>query len=423
MMIKAATLLQRQTDLQSPRRGPGRIQILDGLRLLAALLVVCWHYAAFGHDDDLHPYAKVSALYPVAAYGWLGVELFFLISGFVIAMSSMGRTVPQFITSRVTRLYPAYWFGILLTTIITMIWSDARTPPPLSDVAVNLTMLESHWENVQQVDAVYWTLWVELHFYVLFLLVVWRGFTYRKASLFCAVWLVGCYVFRTPYTHANLFLIAQYAPFFIAGLAFFLIRQFGNKPILWVYIGVSFWLGLPIVKATVISSNNHLATPMPILPAIIILAGFFVLMAAVALDLIRARWKWLTVAGALTYPLYLVHEYIGWTILKALDPHLPGWVLLIGTVALMLGAAWLIHRYVERPVAPLLRRALTALFALLGRVWAYARGRLHAVPTARPVAHGVADPASKPLPDVPTFRQRTAPVVEMPERAEARRSP
>src|SRR3569623_483319 len=83
----------------------GRIRILDGIRLVAALLVLSWHYAAFGHGAALTPYARVPAVYPVAAYGWLGVELFFLISGCVICMSSIGHTLGQFIRSRITRLY------------------------------------------------------------------------------------------------------------------------------------------------------------------------------------------------------------------------------------------------------------------------------------------------------------------------------
>jgi len=69
----------------------------------------------------------------------------------------------------------------------------------------------------------------------------------------------------------------------------------------------------------------------------------------------------LTIAGAMTYPLYLIHEYIGWTVLGALDGALPEAVTLVGLVAAMLGAAWLIHRYVERPLASAIRRGIDAV--------------------------------------------------------------
>jgi peptidoglycan/LPS O-acetylase OafA/YrhL len=156
-------------SLTAPRP---RIRALDGLRLTAALLVVSWHYVAFGHGASLTPYAQVPTLYPVAAYGWLGVELFFLISGFVISMSSVGHTLGEFVTSRITRLYPAYWFAIALTTTVLLLWPVADHALPLRDVLVNTTMMQSG-VGVTSVDAVYWTLWVEMHFYLLF--AMWSG--------------------------------------------------------------------------------------------------------------------------------------------------------------------------------------------------------------------------------------------------------
>src|SRR5689334_19586233 len=91
------------------RRPDGsRLRALDGLRLLAALAVGVYHYvaytgstAAWGQD----PNSVFPQWSPMAAYGWLGVEIFFIISGFAICMSCWGRTVGDFFRSRVTRLY------------------------------------------------------------------------------------------------------------------------------------------------------------------------------------------------------------------------------------------------------------------------------------------------------------------------------
>lgn len=66
---------------------PGRVFALDGLRLLAALSVVAYHYTARVGSWPKKPEAIFPAVFPVTAYGWLGVHLFFLISGFVICMS------------------------------------------------------------------------------------------------------------------------------------------------------------------------------------------------------------------------------------------------------------------------------------------------------------------------------------------------
>lgn len=110
--------------------------------------------------------------FPFAAYGWLGVELFFLISGFVICMSCWGRSVGDFFTSRVTRLYPAYWFAVLATTAVLLLIPGGQKPLPWPDVLTNLTMLQEPL-GVRMVDGVYWTLFAELRFYLLFALVAW----------------------------------------------------------------------------------------------------------------------------------------------------------------------------------------------------------------------------------------------------------
>jgi peptidoglycan/LPS O-acetylase OafA/YrhL len=71
-------------------------------------------------------------------------------------------------------------------------------------------------------------------------------------------------------------------------------------------------------------------------------------------------WRWLTVAGALTYPFYLVREHLGWIAIELLHRHLklspPA--TFAATVAGMLLLAWSIHRLVERPFGPRLKRAL-----------------------------------------------------------------
>jgi peptidoglycan/LPS O-acetylase OafA/YrhL len=340
---------------------PTRIRILDGVRLVAALLVVSWHYVAFGHGADLTPYAQVPAIYPVAAYGWLGVELFFLISGFVICMSSIGHTLGEFVTSRITRLYPAYWLAIALTTAVLLVWPGA-TALPWSDVAANLSMFQIGF-GLPSVDAVYWTLWVELHFYLLFAIVVWRGVTYRKVSAFCAAWLAVSYVGQRVGGHMDTMLICDYAPFFIAGVAFFLMHRYGQRPLLWAYVVASYLLGINVIRRTAESSNTHLHARIQTWPALIAVGVFFVIMAGVALGWLRAEWKWLSVAGAMTYPLYLVHEYIGWAILKSLDGLGPDWIQLIGLVAFMLAVAYLIHRLFERPLAPRIKAVVGAVLA------------------------------------------------------------
>ncbi len=358
--IRGARPSRLGADEAPAARDRPRVRLLDGFRLVAALMVMSWHYAALGHGAAMRPAADVRPLYPVAAYGWLGVELFFLISGFVIALSAVHRTVGQFAVSRFVRLFPAYWLGVLATTTVLLIWPIAVRAPRISDVGVNLTMLQEGF-RVPSVDAVYWTLFAELRFYLLFTLVVRRGVTYSRVVTFSAVWLAACALTYSSGGLIHMLVMPDWGPFFIAGLMFFLMHRYGPNLLLWLIVAATFLLG----QRQALGSNNFhmLGRPMPSWPVVAILAAFYLLVAAVALGRLRADWRWLTVAGVLTYPLYLLHEYIGWTLFAALRGWAADWVLLAVIVAGMLGLAWLVHRFIERPLAPRLRRALSRCLA------------------------------------------------------------
>ena len=120
-------------------------------------------------------------------YGYLGVNMFFVISGFVILMTAWGRTVERFTISRVTRLFPAYWASVALTAVLLLVlWPQGKRVEPWH-VFTNLTMLQSAY-HVPHVDGVYWTLWAELRFYLLIGLFALVGITRRRIIAACALW-------------------------------------------------------------------------------------------------------------------------------------------------------------------------------------------------------------------------------------------
>jgi peptidoglycan/LPS O-acetylase OafA/YrhL len=93
---------------------------------------------------------------------------------------------------------------------------------------------------------------------------------------------------------------------------------------------------------------------------------FLLFMVAVALGHTdRIRWKWLVTAGALTYPLYLTHYLAGTTLINRLRDTMDPRLLVAVVIAGFLALSWLVHRYVERPAARLLKRGLDTSFARL----------------------------------------------------------
>ncbi|WKK26519.1 acyltransferase [Streptomyces olivoreticuli] len=333
-----------------------RLYVLDGLRIIAALMVVLFHYVAlrggWGRDTrEIFPHLSL-----ITRYGWTGVEIFFLISGFVICMSTWGRTLGDFVVSRASRIYPAYWVAVFLTASVVTLWPQVRQVQNWDAVLTNLTMLQTG-VGVWDVDGVYWTLFIELKFYVLFAVVVATGVTYRKCVLFCGIWTVAAVTSSSVDSKVlDMWAMPLYAPYFIAGIAFYLMYRYKPTALLWGIVAMSLLLAEHHVPRRVADNSSH---TIPTWPASLIIFVAFVLMALIALGkLNRVQWRWLSTAGALTYPVYLIHQYIGMTVIYALRDRIPAHVLVPGLIAVMLGAAWLLHKYVERPLGKRLRKGL-----------------------------------------------------------------
>jgi peptidoglycan/LPS O-acetylase OafA/YrhL len=343
--------------------------VLDGLRFLAAAAVMLFHYTALGNPSWGEPPADVfPGLSNLTFVGAFGVDLFFVISGFVILLTAWGRDVRSYVISRITRLYPAYWAGVLLTAFLLLVlWPDRRDDVELTAVGVNLTMLQSAF-GVPHVDGVYWTLWVELRFYVLVGILLVVGLTGARVLAFAALWPAAAAMAH----NAGLDLVADlliwdYAPLFAGGMALFLLTKDRRSLLAWLVLAENVILGAAWSgreTASIITANVDRAVP-DALSAALVAACFAVVALATLTRLRHVSAAWLTTAGALTYPLYLVHEYWGWWVIHLLHDSLPRYVVLGIAVVVVVAMAWLIQRFVEKPLAPLLRDGLRRAFRRL----------------------------------------------------------
>ncbi|ATL83510.1 acyltransferase [Streptomyces malaysiensis subsp. malaysiensis] len=349
---------------------PVRLRALDGLRLLAALMVAAYHYG--GRDGEItqawgsSPRTQFPTLSSYFAYGCLGVQIFFVISGFVICMSGWGRPLRSFFASRVSRLYPAYWVAIILVTgVFALPWVAYKAVSP-SDALVNLTMLQQPL-GVDRVLGVCWTLWAELRFYALFaLFVVLPGATRHRVVLFCAVWTLGsAFAEASDLPLLDVVLMPEYSSYFIGGMGIYLLHRFGHDALAWGIIGISFLIGQHYAIRELWHPANVDAFSYRSATAIIAVVAFgYAAVTLIALGKLNwADWRWLTVAGALTYPFYLVHEHLGWVAVWAFHQKLgiPSYGTFALTVLVMLGLAWVLYRYVEQRLTPMIKRSLTTV--------------------------------------------------------------
>ncbi|WP_051943080.1 acyltransferase family protein [Streptacidiphilus rugosus] len=357
-----------------PAGGPTRLAAVDGLRLLAAAAVAAYHYLGtptpdfWGKGRDLPQAAPLT--HAVSGYGWLGVEAFFLISGFVICMSCWGRTPAQFAVSRVARLFPLYWTVVLLIALVgaaaVLAGQHSGTPTDLRTSIGNLTMIPGPL-GLQATDGVAWTLWVEARFYLLMGVLLLVGLTYRRAVAFGFLWLTLAAIGRELHSAVlDEFLLGRYAGLFVTGIALHLMHRFGPNLLLWLMAGFAWCYALTVLHDRVAEHAvpaGRGASPNWAVSAAVLTVFLLLLALAGPGPLRRVRGRALVHAGALTYPFYLVHQSLGIPVARGVLKALPG-LGLLPAISLGLGFSLLLaavlNHLVDRGLGRVLRRQLTA---------------------------------------------------------------
>jgi peptidoglycan/LPS O-acetylase OafA/YrhL len=339
-----------------PLAGRQRFLELDGLRGIAALWVVIFHLTYATAHVWLRTRPGLAAdivVFDTDIDGFLGVDLFFIISGFVITMSlDRNPNLRDFAASRFARLFPAYWAAVAVSSAVGMLFPQPAVPVSLGQAAVNMTMLQA-FVRVRPVDPSYWSLSVELGFYGLMALAILTGQRHR-IERFGVLWVlagvVGEHVlpafgFDLPW-RASIGLALPYAGLFYAGILFYGIRTEGFA---WWRVG-----GILLCLAS-------RAAFMPLTMMVIECAIFLVFALAVAGRLPVLRTPPLLALGAISYSLYVIHQPLAVRLQLAFHAiGLSPWANLAATLACVIAAAWLLAHWVEHPGAALLRRRFSA---------------------------------------------------------------
>lgn len=340
------------------RAGHDRLYEIDFLRFIAALSVLSFHYSwrgALGKSGDTFTAFSYPPLAGISRYGYLGVNMFFMISGFVILMSANGSTPRRFFISRFVRLYPAYWVCCSVTFLAATLTADPRFLNSINQYLANLTMLNG-FINVPFVDGAYWSLRAEMQFYIfVFLLLTFRQT--ERMKLFFGLWLAASVMvdFLHVKTLEYIFM-SKFAAYFVAGAAFYLVYLGG-----WSAYRITLLLSsyAMVLRCALKEALNHVEEyGQPCNPWIVVgcvTAFFVVFLLIVAGKLQPFRSRRLLFFGTLTYPLYLLHQNLGYIIFNRLDGHVNRHLLFWGVVGLMILAARAVHVFVERPYAKKLK--------------------------------------------------------------------
>ena len=313
---------------------PTRFGELDALRGLAALVVVLFHYT--WRAPQVLP--AVQAIPWGLEWGRFGVHLFFSISGFVIFMTlERTRSAADFAVSRFARLFPAYWCGVLLTALGVLLLGAPELGQPPSVVLANLTMLQG-FDYIAPVDGVYWSLTVELAFYIC-MLALWKARQLHRIEAVLLGWLalmIAWELFPALPSRLGLLLNVRYIAWFIPGILAYRIWTNQRRALQQLPI----WLaGL----GAILLGNQHVIWPV------------YLVVSAIYAALIAGRLGWLRHPvliwlGAISYPLYLVHQHLGYAMIAKLEAlGAAPWLALAATLMAALATAEAIHRWVEEP--------------------------------------------------------------------------
>ncbi len=291
-----------------------RILELDALRALAAINLLLFHFTLV-FENKYGYSAPLGFDFPFGKYG---VQLFFMLSGFVNAMTLLKKREPgEFLANRLIRILPSYWLVIFLNVLLLSTFGMYAVDPALSQFAANMTVMPrlfgyENWEPVT------WTLQVELIFYGLLILLFVGGALNRPLrTIYMLLGISGfgmlyCYrinelqpvsMAASLSTFLSDLFILKYLPLFAIGILLHEIKS--NR-------GNTFFnaIGIVVCAAVFHVIDDHGHNPV----ATVLL---FTLLAFSAYGRIPIlRMKPFLMISASSYALYLFHNNLGCLLIK-----------------------------------------------------------------------------------------------------------
>jgi peptidoglycan/LPS O-acetylase OafA/YrhL len=289
--------------------------LLDAVRFFAAFWVMNFHYLfALGLSATLSWYR----------FGNLGVQLFFIISGFVIIQSLQGNTLKEFAKNRFLRLFPLFWILCTITYVFALVMPYVPHIQ-FNEYVINLTMLadpinELSNNHLGLVDPSYWTLTIELIFYIAISCFTFF-YSYKKIRYFLLFWLLismASFAFHIDQNFYMKLLLVRHASYFIFGgaLALIALKQASTvyeKYFDWILLFLSVIYSIYIHPRALpaYAFPNHYDSSIVSILLLIFFIGVGTLVYTSHYLKNKKVIKFLMVLGGITYPLYLIHQKSG----------------------------------------------------------------------------------------------------------------
>jgi len=404
--------------------------LLDPLRFGAALSVAVFHLMFWswagssinvpaGFEHYVAADVQFSSAAPFTWFGWVGVEIFFVISGFVIANSASKSSATEFLFGRALRLYPAVWVCSTLTFLVLLLFAGGNASEFILPYLRSMLLIPKGIKG-QWIDCIYWTLAAEMAFYGL----VFCALLTKKVTLRHLAW--GLTIYSAVFNAFSMLVLTRVIP---SDMLYYVVLMFRVPAATWLlshgcFFALGIWLFISANRrltaleqfavavaclsgcAEIYYFSSFLLTAIPAISDQSALVPIVVWAAAVLLIAVAANKSrrspgaaspeaqspeepgYLRTLGLITYPLYLTHNVIGSAVIRVLidaglDDSLAVWV----GLGLLVLLCWLICAKVEPAIRRLLREIFSN-FRLLPKAAPVTRAT-QARPTSVQIAIGV----------------------------------
>ncbi|KTD06802.1 acyltransferase family protein [Legionella jamestowniensis] len=319
------------------------INSIQYLRALAAWMVVLHHFVQLYFGSAASNWIARFFL----NYGAYGVDLFFIISGFVIYHSTSGKTVhfKQFIVQRLARLAPAYWFYTLLITTLVVNYKNLIPLTAFEPVFLLKSLLFLPAKNPSGIGffpllTIGWTLNYEMVFYLMFALSLFFPFKFRLLTTTVGLLLL---ILVTPKIgHDFLFYSNKIIFEFLLGMGIYSLWKRGWIQKTHYSMAIIFIIGALLLFSFEPPIGHHyLRSGVPCA---------FIFTAVLSLNH-RLNSSWIINLGNWSYSTYLCHLLI----LALLRPismslHLPNFFIICLIFPLILVLSYISYTFIEKPV-------------------------------------------------------------------------
>jgi len=353
-----------------------RLETLDALRLLAALSVALFHFGFRGLTLDLTDVA-LPTYEAVLKHGYLGVQLFFVISGFVIAYSAEGRTPIQFGIARFARIYPTFLLCMTITFLVVLAFGSPRLHATAVQWAANL-IIKPALLGQEALDGSYWSIFYEVVFYAwVFAFMAMGLFKRANYPAIVVAWLLISVIDRATIASGVMryLVLTDQSAFFCAGLLLYAAFRDGYGRKTMVLLGLSTAVAIyQSLQLAQWSREHYQVAYSDAVVAAACIAIIAIVAAAIRFPQTPLPSRLMLALGGLTYPLYLLHQHIGYVVFNQVGTAIQPLPLVIVVTLGMVVASYLIWRFFERPAQSWTKSVLTRL--------------MRGMPAALPSGHG-----------------------------------